>query len=189
MPPRDRQFTPASKLLASHSRSDRRACGFVLTLNPEIAPKSDALLKARHASALDSLSFLWEGHMALSRYDPHEHVNPGAWLELDESERMQLVRRYHRRQRIRLPNETIHAVVHVIVENQVALGDAFPARAVLLRLMEEGLDRHEAAHAIGWVLSERLFAALREEGGADLNTQYVEKLNRLTAESWRKQAS
>ena len=26
----------------------------------------------------------------------------------------------------------------MIVENQVALGDTFPARAVLLRLMEEG---------------------------------------------------
>jgi DNA-binding MarR family transcriptional regulator len=71
----------------------------------------------------------------------------------------------------------------------VALGDSFPARAVLLRLMEEGLDRHEAVHAIGLVLSEQLFAALREEGDADINKQYVEKLNRLTAESWRKRAS
>jgi hypothetical protein len=92
--------------------------------------------------------------MALSQYDPHEHTNPDAWLELDESERMQLVSRYHRRQRIRLPKETIHAVVNVIVENQVALGDEFPAKAVLLRLMKEGLDRHEAIHAIGSVLSE-----------------------------------
>jgi hypothetical protein len=30
--------------------------------------------------------------------------------------------------------------------------------------MEEGLDRHEAVHAMGLVLSEQLFAALREEG-------------------------
>jgi hypothetical protein len=54
--------------------------------------------------------------------------------------------------------------------------------------MAEGLDRHEAIHAIGSVLSEQLFAALREEGGDDPNAQYVEKLNRLTAESWRKRA-
>ena len=54
--------------------------------------------------------------------------------------------------------------------------------------MAEGLDRHEAIHAIGSVLSEQLFAALREEGGAAPNAQYVEKLNRLTAESWRKRA-
>jgi hypothetical protein len=122
------------------------------------------------------------------QYDPYQHIASEAWQALDESERIELVRQYHRRNRIRLPNESLHATIHVIVENQVALGDRFPARAVLLRLMEEGLDRHEAVHAIGSVLSERLFVALREESGADLNAQYVEKLNRLTAESWRKQA-
>ena len=120
------------------------------------------------------------------RYDPHRHIASDAWQALDESERIESVRRYHRRNRIRLPNANLHAITHVIVENQVALGDAFPAHAVLLRLMEEGLDRHEAVHAIGSVLSEQFFAAMREEGGADLNAQYVEKLNRLTAESWKK---
>jgi hypothetical protein len=77
----------------------------------------------------------------------------------------------------------------VIVENQVALGDAYPVQSVLFRLMVEGLPRHDAIHAIGLVLAERLFAGLREEGQpADLNAEYLEKLNRLTAESWRKQA-
>lgn len=123
------------------------------------------------------------------QYDPYQHIDSGAWQELDESERIESVRQYHRQNRIRLPNETLHSTTHVIVENQVALGDSFPARAVLLRLMEEGLDRHEAVHAIGLVLSEQLFAALREEGDADINKQYVEKLNRLKAESWRKRAS
>jgi hypothetical protein len=122
------------------------------------------------------------------QYDPHQHIDSEAWQELDESERIESVRQYHRQNRIRLPNETLHATAHVIVENQVALGDSFPARAVLLRLMEEGLDRHEAVRAIGLVLSEQLFAALREEGDSDINKQYVEKLNRLTAESWRKLA-
>ena len=123
------------------------------------------------------------------QYDPYQHLDSEAWQELDESERIESVRQYHRQNRIRLPNETLHATAHVIVENQVALGDSFPARAVLLRLMEEGLDRHEAVPAIGLVLSEQLFAALREEGDADINKQYVEKLNSLTAESWRKLAS
>ncbi len=128
--------------------------------------------------------------MALLRYDPHEHIISDAWLALDESERMRLVVRYHRRQRIRLPNETIHAAAHVIAENQVALGDAFPAKAVLFRLMNEGLDRHEAVHAIGSVLSETLFVLMSKEGvDGDLNADYVEKLKSLSAEPWRKQAS
>jgi hypothetical protein len=127
--------------------------------------------------------------MAHLWYDPHEHIASDVWLELDESERMQLVARYHRRERIRLPNEAIHAVMHVIVENQVALGDSFPAKAVLIRLMDEGLDRHEAIHAIGSVLSDKLFAAMSgEDVECDINADYVEQLKFLSAESWRRQA-
>jgi hypothetical protein len=127
--------------------------------------------------------------MAQFRYDPHEHIISDAWLALDESERMQLVKRYHRRQRIRLPNEIIHAAIHVIVENQVALGDEFPAKAVLHRLIKEGLDRHEAIHAIGSVLSEEFFVVMSGlEAGGDLNADYIEKLESLSAEAWRKQA-
>jgi hypothetical protein len=127
--------------------------------------------------------------MELLRYDPHKHIDSEAWLDLDESERKLLVVRYHRRQRIRLPNETVHALIHVIVENQVALGDAFPAKGVLFRLMREGLDRHEAVHAIGSVLSETLFAVMSGENvGGDPNADYIEKLKSLSAESWRKQA-
>jgi len=128
--------------------------------------------------------------MALLRYDPHEDILPDAWLELDESERMLLVTEYRRRERIRLPNETIHAGIHVIVENQVALGDAFPVKAVLLRLMDQGLDRHEATDAIGSVLSESLFTMLGEmDRKGDPNDNYLSKLKSLSAKSWRKQAS
>ena len=166
-------------------------CG-AINAGPERALRAARVLldPYKGPSELDSLSFLWEAHMALSRYDPNEHVNPGDWLELDESERMQLVRRYHRRQRIRLPNETIHAVVHVIVENQVALGEEFPAKAVLLRLLKEGLDRHEGIHAIGSVLSEQFFVVMNgQETRGDINSEYMEKLQSLTADSWRRQAS
>jgi hypothetical protein len=123
------------------------------------------------------------------QYDPDRHVDADAWFDLDESERIEAVKKYHRRAKVRLPNPNLHATTHVIVENQVALGDAYPVQSVLFRLMEEGLSRHDAIHAIGLVLAERLFAGLRDEGQpADLNAEYLEKLNRLTAESWRKQA-
>ncbi|HKE26610.1 MAG TPA: DUF1841 family protein [Bryobacteraceae bacterium] len=122
-------------------------------------------------------------------YDPDRHIDPEAWLEFDEFERIEAVKEYHRRTKVRLPNEKLHAATHVIVENQVALGDAYPVRSVLFRLMEEGLSRHDAIHAIGLVLAEGLFAGSRQEGQtADLNAEYLEKLNRLTAESWRKRA-
>jgi hypothetical protein len=41
-----------------------------------------------------------------------------------------------------------------MVETQIALGDETPARRTAQRLMDAGLDRHEAIHAIGWVLIE-----------------------------------
>ena len=42
---------------------------------------------------------------------------------MDEGERLALVETYHRRVGDEPPNEQVHAIVHVIVENQVALGD------------------------------------------------------------------
>ena len=122
------------------------------------------------------------------QYEPHNDIDAQTWLALDESERIDAVKQYHQQQRVRLPNKDIHAMIHVIVENQVALGDEYPARSVLSRLMTEGLDRHEAIHAIGSVLTGQVFDALKEKSsGMELNAQYLENLNRLTAESWRKQ--
>lgn len=123
------------------------------------------------------------------QYDPDQHLNADTWLKSDESERIEAVKQYHRRAKVRLPNERLHAATHVIVENQVALGEAYPVQSVLFRLMEEGLDRHDAIHAIGLVLAERLFAGLTEKSQpADLNAEYLEKLNRLTAASWKEHA-
>jgi hypothetical protein len=68
---------------------------------------------------------------------------------MDEQEQMMLVMEYHRQAGVELPNETIHAVMHVVVENQIGLGDELSAQATLERLMREGLDRHEAIHAVG----------------------------------------
>jgi hypothetical protein len=121
------------------------------------------------------------------KYDPHHDVDQTVWLALDEFERIDSVKEYHRRKRIRLPNENVHAAIHVMVENQIALGDSYPASAVLSRLMNEGLDRHEAIHAIGSVLAEQLYGTLKaERSEADLNAVYLDKLSKLTAESWRK---
>src|SRR5262249_15119721 len=76
------------------------------------------------------------------------------WLSLDEQQRMSLAQDYHRRAGIHSPNETVHAVVHAIVENQIALGDEIPVRRTVQRLMSEGLDRHDAIHAVGMILME-----------------------------------
>lgn len=121
-------------------------------------------------------------------YDPLLAPDPEEWMALDEGERIQMVLTYHRKKRFELPNENLHASSHVIIENQIALGDKTPVRATLDRLMREGLDRHDAIHAIGCVLSSLLFNIVNDSAQTeDPNEAYYRGLEKLTAKSWLKE--
>jgi hypothetical protein len=125
----------------------------------------------------------------MQRYNPRKAPNPKEWLSLDEQERIDLVADFHRRARISLPDETMHATIHAVVENQVATGDELPVARTLDRLMTEGLDRHDALHAIGMELVWMMNGALRDpEPGADPNAAYFAAIERITAASWRRSA-
>jgi hypothetical protein len=56
----------------------------------------------------------------MNRYDPDQPPNSEEWLALDEQLRIGLVEKYHRQERVQLPNVTVHAALHAIVENQLA---------------------------------------------------------------------
>ena len=124
----------------------------------------------------------------MRRYNPLEAPDPQEWLALGEEERLELVKDYHRRARIRLPNLALHAATHAIVETQIALADETPALRTAARLMQEGLDRHEAIHAIGMVLMVRVYEVMKMKAptGADPKVTYFAELERLTAEEWRR---
>ncbi|HEX9639537.1 MAG TPA: DUF1841 family protein [Acidobacteriota bacterium] len=121
-------------------------------------------------------------------YDPHKAPKPADWLELEALERVSLIRAYHRRRRVKLPNPTVHATIHSVVENQLALGEQTPVARTLERLQAEGLDRHEAVHAIGSVLAVRIWDLLRQPAAAhsDLEEEYYAELEKLSADSWRR---
>jgi len=122
----------------------------------------------------------------MESYDPDTSPMPAHWLGLDEAERIELVLAYHHRKKIRLPNAQLHSVIHVVVENQLALGEDI-VRNTLTRLQAEGLSRHEALHAIGSVLAEDLYELLREGSHAqdDTYVRYLEGLKNLTASARR----
>jgi hypothetical protein len=125
----------------------------------------------------------------MERYDPLKAPDPQEWLSLDEQERLDLVEDYHRRARIDLPNEKVHAIAHAVVENQIALGEELNVERTLRRLMAEGLDRHDAIHAIGLVCFEFLHGALNDpESKAFPSEKYAAALDRLTADDWRRSA-
>ena len=122
-------------------------------------------------------------------YEANEQPHSQIWLELDESERIDAVRDYHRRTRVKLENPELHAIAHVVVENQVALGEATSVPATLDRLMDEGLDRHEAIHAIASILMSIVYDVTRKaDDGGDTNAKYSRELAKLTAADWRSQA-
>ena len=120
----------------------------------------------------------------LTRYDPDRAPDPKRWLATDEGQRIEICRRYHRRAGIRLPNETLHAAIHQVVETQVAMADETPAAATLQRLMDEGLSRHDAVHAIGNVLAQYMLELMKQEDPTATNEKYFRDLRELTAESW-----
>ena len=87
---------------------------------------------------------------------------------------------------MQLETPELHAMAHVVVENQVALGEATSVPEALDRLINEGLDRHDAVHAIGSVLMKTVFDAVHErDDGSDINAKYRQKLATLTAANWR----
>jgi len=123
----------------------------------------------------------------MQHYDPLIAPDAEEWLSLDESEPLNLARAYHRRTRDRVPNLEAHAAVHAIVENQIALGDEIPVRRTVTRLMAEGLDRHDAIHAVGATLLGVMHDTTKAPGtGAEVNERYYAELEQLSAEGWRR---
>ena len=102
----------------------------------------------------------------MDAHDPLDAPDPDEWLPLNDHERLMLVIDHHRQAGVELPNERVHAVVHVVVENQIALDDEVPTRATLERLMREGLHWHDAIHAVGSVLSNLMFDPMSGDDAA-----------------------
>lgn len=121
----------------------------------------------------------------LNRYDPDNAPDPAEWLPLEELTRIQLAEEHHRLAGTSLPNLRAHAVLHAIVENQVA-ENLDPVVRAIARLTAEGLDRHEAVHAIASVVAEHIHHLLNAKEDAD-NSQaiYYAAVERLTAKRWR----
>lgn len=122
----------------------------------------------------------------MQEYDPLVAPDPTVWLALDETERLSLVKDYHAKQRVEPPSgPDIHAVAHVVVENQIAEGEALPVREKARQLMAQGLNRHDAIHAIGSVLMKHIHT-ISQRGMTDQDPTrvYFSALRRMNARKW-----
>jgi len=123
------------------------------------------------------------------QYNPLAEPNSEEWLESSEEDCIDSVRHFHEHS-----NDddfaddqalSIHCAVHVIVENQLALNVEYLPET-LSKLMRQGLDRHEAIHAIGAILSEEIFKMFRGETSAFSTKLYRRQLEKITAKRWKK---
>ena len=120
----------------------------------------------------------------LTKYDADRAPDPARWLAEDEQQRISIIDRYHRRHGFRAPRPQLHIAIHMVVENQIALGDEMPVAETVQRLMGEGLSRHEAIHAVGAVLAKFLQDAIHSESGEPDNEAYNREVSALTKERW-----
>lgn len=123
----------------------------------------------------------------MERYDPSIDPNPVEWLAFGESERVGMIERFHRDSEDELTEGSVivHATIHMAVENQIAL-KANHVPGTLARLIRQGLDRHEAIHAIGAVLSEDMYEIMQGDNTTHDPGKYQRRLEKLTAKGWWK---
>ncbi len=122
----------------------------------------------------------------METYNPLRHQNAEEWLALDEYERIRLVKEYHENyDDVADDALEVHAVIHVIVENQLALEVEF-VPATIAKLTRQGLDRHEAIHAVGAIITDNIFDLLKGNIEEISPKRHRRKLERLTAKRWRK---
>lgn len=123
----------------------------------------------------------------MEKYNPFKSIDPAEWLELDEAERIVLVRGFHENLEDEMPDDALsfHSSVHVIVENQLAIGvELIPE--TIAKLTRQGLNRHEAIHAIGAIVSEDIFDMVKGNVQEFSPKKYRRKLEKISAKRWLK---
>ena len=125
--------------------------------------------------------------MDVMGYNPSRGPDPKRWLWLPDDVRLDEVMAYHKKSRVKLPNAHLHVLMHVVLENQLAEGHEAATHA-LHRLLSQGLDRHEAIHAIAWVFAQQIHGVLQGSSPEFDREAYVQALETLSAESWKRSA-
>lgn len=119
-------------------------------------------------------------------YTAETAPDPAGWLALDDTVKAQAVEQHHRSLAAHpnMPNVHLHALMHVIVENQLAGGDPPEVQETLERFSRAGLTRHEAIHAVGSVMAEAILNITTNKTAFDREAA-VRALARLQPDVWR----
>jgi len=106
----------------------------------------------------------------MDKYNPNESVDSKNWLDLE----------------LAVEALNVHSTIHVLVENQLAMGvELIPE--TIAKLIRQGLNRHEAIHAIVAIISEDIFDLLKGNAEDFSQKKYRRKLEKITAKRWLKE--
>lgn len=122
----------------------------------------------------------------MDRYNPSRPPDPVKWLAMEEVERIEFVQASHPRGGMIPAQARLHATIHAVVENQIAMGLA-EVQDTMERLMAEKLTRHEALHAIGSIVAGEIRRAVNEPSSQQKGQEaYLQRVKALTASAWLK---
>ena len=122
----------------------------------------------------------------MKQYNASKKPTPELWLSLDDDARLELVEQYVEKFERKIDDsaKSIHASIHMVVENQLALNEDVTIKAYQ-RLMQQGLKRHETIHAIGAIILESIESGMKEKSDEPI-VNYKNRLRKLTAKRWIK---
>ena len=120
----------------------------------------------------------------MKRYDPSEAPDSRKWLALDEGERMLLIKEYHESSGVDLPSPDAHACMHLALENQLASENPPAVKSTLQKLIERGVERHEALHAIATAFAVQI-SNMMNSTGTWSSKGYESELERIASSGGR----
>lgn len=123
----------------------------------------------------------------VTEYKASKQPDGIAWLETDESILLSLIKAYHEPIEVDLTEDEqeIHAILHLVVENQIAEEEDMVIRTVE-KLTRQGLSRHESIHAVAAVLAEDIYDLAQGNIEYFDMKKYRRRLDKLTAKRWKK---
>ncbi len=122
-------------------------------------------------------------------YDAETAPEPNQWLRADEDERREAVLDYHKSLDIHPEARSMeaHAGIHAAVETQLALDDPLVVREKMNALLDAGIDRHAAIHALAVPVSHVAYGVVDEDEFDDDTDIMAAKLAEVTVEDGREQ--
>lgn len=122
-------------------------------------------------------------------YDASESPDPDTWLDADEQQRIAAVQEYHDGldDHPSAGSMQAHCMMHAVVETQIATGDPPETARKLETLLEAGIDRHAAIHALILPVAHVVYGVAEGDESGDTQELMGEKIADVTVEDAREQ--